>query len=231
VKYSGGTKNEYTVNETRINNNEDIEAGALYVIYHKSTGLYLYANSDNVGAGSSYLKGGKLDHNYVWRFNSTGTGTYTIESMGGSGKFMQSSQTNNNTIPLTVNAGNSDYFTASTSGNNNNNRTINFKSTATRYGYSYYVAVTNAVVFGSTSPHGFYLYKVNTTSQATNITSEKEVPISIIDKNTGEASSLTAIKRNDFINILVNVTYNEKKGTIEFKVSDWDEVNGEVTFD
>ena len=60
---------------------------------------------------------------------------------------------------------------------------------------------------------------------------EETIPIRIIDKNTGEASPLTAIKRNDFINILVNVTYNEKKGTIEFEVSDWDKVNGDVTFD
>lgn len=232
VKYESGTNEVYTVSDTRINQHGSIENGALYVIYHKDTKTYLYANGDKVSVGNSFSIDGKLDHNYVWKLNSLGNNKYTIESMGSSGKFIQSSQTNSNAIPLTVNASDSDYFTVNTSGNNNNNRTINFKSTAaTRYGYSYYVAVTNAVVVGSTSPHGFYLYKVNATSETTNISSEKEIPISIIDKNTGEASSLTAIKRNDFINILVNVTYNEKTGEVEFEVSDWDNVNGDVTFD
>lgn len=232
VKYESGTNEVYTVSDTRINQHGSIENGALYVIYHKDTKTYLYANGDKVSVGNSFSIDGKLDHNYVWKLNSLGNNKYTIESMGSSGKFIQSSQTNSNAIPLTVNASDSDYFTVNTSGNNNNNRTINFKSTATtRYGYSYYVAVTNAVVFGSTSPHGFYLYKVNATSETTNISSEKEIPISIIDKNTGEASPLTAIKRNDFINILVNVTYNEKTDEVEFEVSDWEDVNGDVTFD
>jgi hypothetical protein len=97
------------------------------------------------------------------------------------------------------------------------------------------MAVTSSAwgtsIFGSTSPQGFYLYKVNTTSQTIDVSSEKEIPISIIDKNTGEASRLTAIKRNDFINIWVNVTYNEKTGEVQFEVADWDEVNGEVEFD
>ena len=231
VKYVGGANEAYTVSDTRINQHGNIVNGDLYVIYHKDTKQYLYANGDKVSVGNSYSIDGKLDNNYVWKLNSLGNNKYTIESMGSSGKFMQSSQTNSNAIPLTVNASESDYFTVGTSGNNNNNRTINFKSTATRYGYSFYVAVTNAVVFGSTSPHGFYLYKVNATSETTNISSEKEIPISIIDKNTGEASPLTAIKRNDFINILVNVTYNEKTGEVQFEVEDWSPVNGEVTFD
>jgi hypothetical protein len=39
------------------------------------------------------------------------------------------------------------------------------------------------------------------------------------------------LSRNDFVNILVNVSYNDKSGGIEFEVSDWDEVEGDVTFD
>jgi hypothetical protein len=97
------------------------------------------------------------------------------------------------------------------------------------------MAVTSSAwstsIFGSTSQHEFYLYRVNTTSQTTDVSSEKEIPISIIDKNTGEASQLTAIKHNDFINILVNVTYNEKTDEVQFEVANWDEVNGEVDFD
>ncbi|MBQ5664052.1 MAG: hypothetical protein IIV19_06465, partial [Bacteroidaceae bacterium] len=64
-----------------------------------------------------------------------------------------------------------------------------------------------------------------------NVTHEETIPIRIIDKATGEASPLTAIRRNDFIEILVNVSYNEKTGDVQFEVTNWDEVNGEVTFD
>jgi hypothetical protein len=39
------------------------------------------------------------------------------------------------------------------------------------------------------------------------------------------------LSRNDFVNILVNVSYNDKSGDVEFEVSDWNEVEGDVTFD
>jgi hypothetical protein len=57
------------------------------------------------------------------------------------------------------------------------------------------------------------------------------VPINIVNPTTGIASPLTAIRRNDFIEMRVNVSYNTDKGTIDFEVADWDRVNGDVTFD
>ena len=202
----------------------------MYVIYHKNTGKYLCANGNRVGAGNSYITDGQLDHNYAWKFKKTGTNMYTIESMGANGCFMQSSKIDGNSIPLIVNANSSDYFTTSTS-----NKTIYFKSTSNRYGYPYYMAVNNTIVCGNTSGHGYYLYKVETTSGITGITGiTKEIaniPINIVDRKTGEAQPIAAIQRNDFIEILVNVTYNEKTGNIEYEVSDWNKVNGEVTFD
>jgi hypothetical protein len=152
---------------------------------------------------------------------------YTIESMGASGYYMQSSGIDGNRVPLVVNAS-SDYFTASTSSN-----TIYLKSTATnRWGYAYYMAVNGTIVCGNTSGNGFYLYKVEATSGAAGVIQKvASIPINIVDKVTGEAKPLQTIRRNDFIDILVNVTYNEKAGDIEFKVSDWDVVDGDVTFD
>lgn len=225
VKYQGGTKEVYTVSTTATTNAGGIENGGLYVIYNTNARRYLYDNGNNVGVGSSYQSNGELNHNYVWRFNSKGNGTYTIESMGGSGKFMQSSGVTSSTVPLTTSAVNSDYFTASTNGNN-----IRFLST-TKSGY--YMAANSSSVYGATrgNARNFNLYRVNKETVSSDITHEETIPISIIDKNTGEASPLTAIKRNDFINILVNVTYNEKTGEVQFEVEDWSPVNGEVTFD
>ena len=225
LKYEGGSEEVYSVNGTAITNANNIEDGAMYVMYNTTAKKYLYANGSSVGAGSSYLTNGELNHNYVWKFKSSGYG-YSIESMGATGYYMQSSQMSSSKVPLTVNPGSSDYFTLTTYGSN-----IRFRDSR----FTNYLAVDNNKVYGNSNgtqnQRNFNLYKVVKTSVAGNTTHEETIPIRIIDKATGEASPLTAIRRNDFIEILVNVSYNEKTGDVQFEVTNWDEVNGEVTFD
>ena len=62
-------------------------------------------------------------------------------------------------------------------------------------------------------------------------TSLVSVPISVINKQTGEANPVTAIQRNDLINILITANYNEKLGHFTFEVADWKQIQGGVTFD
>lgn len=233
LKYTGGTEEKYTVSEEAITNNQNIENGAMYVISNTQTNANrksLYANGSTVGIGSSYNNSdGTLNNNYVWRFNKTsGDNNYTIESMGTKGNFMQSSSVSSNSVPLITNPTDNDYITVDKI---NNNRTLK-STTINRWGYSYYIAITGNSVVGSTNKGEFKLYKVTKGSETTSLThNAPNIPIQIVDKNSGEATPLPAIRRNDFIEILVNVTYNEKTGNIEYKVSDWTTVNGEVTFD
>lgn len=230
LKYEGGSEEVYNVSGTAITNANNIEDGAMYIVYNTNSRRYLYANGSSVGTSTSYQTNGELDHNYVWKFNrSSSNNRYTIESMGATGYFMQSSQVSTSKVPLTVNPGNSDYFTASTSSNN-----IRLQSTKSNY----YLSVNNNSVIGNSSTsssaqrrNNFYLYKVNKEMVTADITHQETIPIRIVDKTTGEVSALTAIHRNDFIEILVNVTYNEKTGDVQFEVAGWDEVNGEVTFE
>lgn len=231
LKYEGGTEETYVVNGTAISSTSNIEDGGMYVIYNTNARKYLYANgnSNRVGAGDSYLSNNELNHNYVWKLKRTSNNSYTIESMGATGYFMQSSGVSSSYVPLTVNPGSNDYFKASTSGSN-----IRFQSTRSNY----YMAVNGTSVYGNNSTsssnqrrYNFNLYKVEKKQVVSDITHEETIPIRIIDKNTGEASPLTAIRRNDFIEILVNVTYNEKTGDVDFEVSEWNRVDGEVTFD
>ena len=230
LKYEGDSEEVYTVNNTAIYNYDNIQDGELYVIYNTTAKRYLYANGNSVASGTSYSPNGELNHNYVWKFKrSTANNNtrYLIESMGATGYYMQSSQVSSSKVPLTVNPGSSDYFTVSNSGNY-----LRFLSNNS----SYYMALNGSTVYGHNSSRNqdrrnFYLYKVEKKLVAADITHEETIPIRIIDKATGEASPLTAIRRNDFIEILVNVTYNEKTGSVEFEVANWDEVNGEVTFD
>ena len=141
---------------------------------------------------------------------------------------MQSSNVSNSRVPLVVNPGSSDYFWVSTSGNN-----LRFQ-TMTRSGYYYYnLAVEGSSVIGSTSGNrrNFTLYRVVKQTEAGSVSRTVTVPINIVNSTTGIASPLTAIRRNDVIEMLVNVSYNEKTGEIDYEVQDWDRVNGEVTFD
>lgn len=239
VKYEGGTTETYTVSETAINNVNNIEDGAMYVIYSTNSQRYLYTDGNTVSTGASYLNNEELDNSYVWKLNALGNNRYTIESMGSSGYFIQSSAVSGTGIPLTASVGTEDYFTVTTVQNNSNNY-LRFQSTAEYSGwrdnYPYYLSVNNNIVAGAygnnnQNRRNFYLYKVENTTTNKDVTHSATIPINIIDNESGEASALTEIRRNDFINILVNVTYNEKEGDIMFEVADWDEVNGNITFD
>ncbi|MBQ8335915.1 MAG: hypothetical protein IJY44_00090 [Bacteroidaceae bacterium] len=229
LKYEGGTEEVYTVSGSAIRSASNIEDGAMYVIYNTNARRYLYADNATVKSGGSYLSDGELDHNYVWKFNRTASNQYTIESMGTTGYFMQSSQVSYSGIPLTVAPGASDYFTASTSGTN-----IRFKSTSGNY----YIGINGSTVYGNSSTsnsalrrNNFNLYKVEKSQVTNDITHKETIPICTIDKTTGEALPITAIRRNDFIDILVNVTYNDKTGDVMFEVAGWEEINGDVTFE
>jgi hypothetical protein len=219
VKYGGG--NDRVGEEIgRING---IKNSGLYIM-RSNGGLYLHDNGTTnfVGVGQSpFDANGKLNRDYVWQLTKlNNNNSYTVQSLRG--RYMQSSKVNGDGIPLVTNRGNNDYFNVQnfTWGDEG----VNFVTT----NGNYWLSTADGKACGHTrSTREFFLYEVS----ASTITSETTIPISIIDKNTGEASPLTAIKRNDFINIWVNVTYNEKTGEVQFEVANWDEVNGEVEFD
>ena len=231
LKYTGGEVEKYVVEDTPITNLNNIKDGEMYIMRNNNTNpyKYLYANGNSVGAGNSYLTNNELNHNYVWKFTKTNAyyNYYRIESMGATGYFMQSSNVSNTRVPLVVNPGSSDYFTASTSGNN-----LRFRSTKSQY----FLSVNGSSVVGHNSSsnqnrRNFTLFRVVKQTEAGSVSRTVTVPINIVNPTTGIASPLTAIRRNDFVETLVNVSYNQKTGYIDFEVVDWDKVNGDVTFD
>lgn len=56
------------------------------------------------------------------------------------------------------------------------------------------------------------------------------VRLSTVDPETAAVSPVEAIHRNDFINILISVSYNKHSGEIDFKVKDWNDVSGDIEF-
>lgn len=229
LKYGGESKEVYKVSSTAVTKRENIVDGAMYVIYNNNSKRYLCATTSNVQTGTSYLTNEELDHDYVWKFtkSSSGNNRWVIESMGSSGYYMQSSNVSTSRVPMTVNFGTNDYFTASNSGSY-----LRLQSTKSNY----YLSVNSSTVCGHSGSsnqtrRNFTLYRVNKEQEESSVAHEETIPIRIVDKETGEAKPITQIKRNDFIDILVNVSYNEKSGNITFEVSDWNEVNGNITFD
>ena len=52
-----------------------------------------------------------------------------------------------------------------------------------------------------------------------------------IDNETSAVSDVTEIRRNDFVRILVEVSYNPDKGDFEFEVQPWETgKGGDITF-
>ena len=229
LKYTGGEVEKYVVENTAITNLDNINDGEMYIMYNSNSGRYLYANGNSVASGSSYLTNNELNHNYVWKFTKTNAyyNYYRIESMGTTGYFMQSSNVSDTRVPLVVEPGSSDYFTASIRDSN-----LRFRSTKSYY----YLSVNGSSVVGHNSNNNkdsrnFTLYRVVKQTEAGSVSRTVTVPINIVNPTTGIASPLTAIRRNDFVEMLVNVSYNQKTGEIDYEVLDWDRVNGEVTFD
>ena len=227
LKYGGGVaETVYEVDDNYITSPSSVVDGGLYVVYNFNAQKYLYDNgSNNLSSADSYMTNGELNHNCVWRFIKVSDNDYRIESMGRSGYYIRSSAVKNNAVPMTSTPGNYDYFTLSQSSSY-----MHMRSTS---GY-YYLAVNNnnaPVGAYSGNSRRFRLYRVNATTVNSDVSRQATIPVTNVDKQTGESVPMQSIRRNDFVNIVVNVSYNEKSGEIEFEVSDWDEVEGDITFD
>ena len=67
-------------------------------------------------------------------------------------------------------------------------------------------------------------------SSDTGINKIQSIDLRTINKETARPEDVRGIKRNDFINALVTVTYNETFGQFEFEVEDWNQAGGDITF-
>ena len=56
------------------------------------------------------------------------------------------------------------------------------------------------------------------------------IPLKTIDNATGQSMDVNEIRRNDFINVVVKVSYNTNKGHFEYEVQNWASAGGDVSF-
>ena len=59
---------------------------------------------------------------------------------------------------------------------------------------------------------------------------DKPIDLTTINPITQQSSLVTAIKRNDYIHVLITVSYNPVAGKFEFVVQDWKTGKGNVEF-
>lgn len=99
----------------------------------------------------------------------------------------------------------------------------------------YYLAANNGNIKGVTTYNSatefkFYPLTQKTEQGATSGSTDKNFNIPLQTIVDGVAEQTHIIRRNDFIDVLVTVSYNENTGKIDFHVEDWSKKEGNVEF-
>ena len=204
---------------TKINN-LSVGDESYFLIYNPNSKYYLNADGSNVGVSTlsdSELQA--LGTHCVWQLIKEGNGYYikNVET----GTYIQDA---GNRVALSLNT-NSVKYTMEEKSNH-----ITLKS-------SNYIRINNGVVEGynnSTRNNTYFQFfkvtKTSSTSSGEGITFDDPISLTTINPVTQQSSLTTSIKRNDYINVLVTVSYNPVAGQFEFWVQDWYEGGGNVEF-
>lgn len=90
---------------------------------------------------------------------------------------------------------------------------------------NYYVTSSTQM---STSATYFSMYPYVRNPEV--LSTSKTIDLQTIDSQTAAVSDVTEISRNDFLNILIEVSYNPDRGDFDFAVHSWDNKQGNIEF-
>ena len=210
-------------------NNLSVGTESYFLLYNYNQARFLSAGSSSVTTAQLSSSSESVSTSDVWQLISTGTANqYYIKNVE-TGLYMQAPGSNSISLGTTPVA----YtFVEKSSGY--------YKYITIRGSNNSYIGVTSSYnvrgVNNNNSSNGafFRLYGVNKETVSSgdgSITYNTPITLTTIDPVTQQSSQVTAIKRNDFINILVTVSYNPEAGTFEFYVQDWQTGGGSVEFE
>ena len=218
--------NTYTLASTTSIKKKDQLTVGQYLIYSRGASRYLTAGSNRVtNATLGTLKQGmSISKEYVWTFESTGSANrYYI----GTAEALEEGQTsyymaNPTSSSVTLGSNKSVYFNTV-----DKNQYLSFQSSSNS---TYrYLSSSGSNVVGQKSNNDnkalFELYRVEAPKS-----SDIEIPVNTINTATGQTEEVQQIRRNDFINAIVKVSYNKNMGHFSFEVSDWYSGGGNVEF-
>lgn len=234
LEYVGEAPVEYfsSVNTTPISDKSGLSDGSYYVIMNQASAKWiLTAGTDYVGLLDTEIADLTLPiHNeYIWQLQSQGSAdSYYVKTVGATTYYIGEPQSNANGLPLTPTA--SRYFVMENSAQSH----IGMKVNSSSSGHSYInVNYPGSKVGGWTTLNGdlgsqFDFYEVSKTLAYPKYTTP--IKLTTIDPVTSVVSPVHTIKRNDFINVFVSVSYNKDFGDFEFEVKNWNEVSGDIEF-
>lgn len=218
--------NSYTLaSTTSIKKRNGITVGQ-YLIYSRGASRFLTAGSNKVtNATLGTLKQGmSISKEYVWTFETTGMANqYYI----GTAEAIEEGQTsyymaNPSGSSVTLGSNKSVYFNAV-----DKSSYLSFQSSGN--GNTRYLSSSGSNVVGQRSNNNnnalFELYRIDAPQS-----SDIEIPVNTINTATGQTEEVQQIRRNDFINAVVKVSYSKNMGHFSFEVSDWYSGGGNIEF-
>lgn len=247
VSYEGeGDLHNYTLkgNGQAVTTPDDVAAQGPYFLIRRSSAFsYLYVENDKVYASTgSYTPQEILDrcqqnnyyYNYVWELVPSGS-SYRLRNVQ-TGDYIERILFNNRESEYyrlgTTTETDSDTFTLET-----NNGFLLFRSDYYRnhswYGGNAYIntrGTDNTLVVGWNGNREWSQFALYPLDAHRSLNAYNEVVLRTIDKASGVVSDVHEIERNDYIRILVEVSYNPDKGDFDFNVNDWETGGDEITF-
>lgn len=215
---------------------ESLEEGIQYLVMNKSM-RYLLKGHHTGSVGIDFLASGDGPKNhllassdiedYIWTYESKLVGGYYFDLKNiGQNKYLRNSSgklyLNTSIDDFTFIGDKTNGYTIS-SGNNyiwNNAGTLDFNNR------------------GKSPHYRWYFYKVNSVTTKEEVFDGAEALInysnndlSHIDPDLGVAVPLQRIKRNESIDIRVNIFFNKNTGKLNFETEIWKTVDNETTFD
>ena len=221
----GATANGFIVG-TELNRREEINkvASGYFLIKNLRSGKFMYCNNENKvyqGGNLSYLESQLLQGgatNYLWTLESGGDNKYYIKNVS-TGYYIGNPNSSNSAVGAVQKKNVS--FTFSDYGYGNGVMMKYNSNYLNDYSSNFICGWYDSGDIGST----FSFYVIDSA-----IEYDTPITLTTIDPITQQPSSATAIKRNDFINVLITVSYNPVAGTFEFHVEDWNTGGGQVDF-
>lgn len=247
VSYKGeGDLHNYTLkgNGQAVTTPDDVAAQGPYFLIRRSSAFsYLYVENDKVYASTgSYTPQEILDlckrqnyyYNYVWELVPYGS-SYRLRNVQ-TGDYIENVQYNRQEYEYyrlgTTEESGADSFTLET-----NNGFLLFRSDYYRnhswYGGNAYIntrGTDNTLVVGWNGTGEWSQFALYPLDAHRSLNAYNEVVLRTIDKTSGVVSDVHEIERNDYIRILVEVSYNPDKGDFDFNVNDWETGGDEITF-
>lgn len=196
----------------------------LYMIGYQKNGTWYYWMANNSGISVTNTDKTEFDAQsdpLLWKISRSGDG-YTIQSAS-EDKYIYIYRYDN--MPVVLDNNGDSYIVSEQNIYRQRNKT------------NYYITINSSNQLVSTTNSGnatkFTFFPI-TKGEKEIITTDKinkDFTIPLYTLIDGISNKTTIIRRNDFINVLVTVSYNENSGKIDFHVTDWTTGKGEVEFD